>query len=176
MNRRFLKRGGAWVLAQAALMLGTMVVAPVWADAWDGVWSKIVALVLGMFGTIFSMTGVLVLGRRRTVFPEPLPEARLVTTGIYGIVRHPPYTSVILLFLAWALWWRSVPALVLAWVSKLELRPSPGIKRVYFEFLIRHQDPKFENQRLIKRPNFCNPDSGLLQQYLEAFQSALNLM
>lgn len=104
-------------MAQSVLMLSALAVAPVWAAAWDGMWSKVAAVVLGVPSAIFGICGTLVLGGSRTVFPEPLPEARLVTTGIYGIVRHPLYTSVILLFLAWALWWQSLPGLVLGLVS-----------------------------------------------------------
>ena len=111
--------------------------------------------------------------------------------------------------------------------------PSPGIERVYFEFLIRHRDSAFEtarfleilqsvgcqvrvprypllheqpffreghvakigrypsdirlpdyakiefpetdreNRRMIKLPNFCQPDRGLLEQYRAAFEYGL---
>jgi protein-S-isoprenylcysteine O-methyltransferase Ste14 len=123
-------------MAQAALMLITMAVAPVWADAWPGMWSKIAAVVLGGLGAIFGIFGALVLGRSRTVFPEPLPEARLVCSGIYGIVRHPIYTSVILLFLAWALWWRSLPGLALALViiGFLDAKARHEERRLHLKF------------------------------------------
>jgi protein-S-isoprenylcysteine O-methyltransferase Ste14 len=41
-------------------------------------------------GAVFGIAGAIVLGRNRTVFPEPLPQARLVRSGIYSIVRHQP--------------------------------------------------------------------------------------
>ena len=124
-------------MTQAVLMLTTMVVAPVWGDAWDGMWSKIAAVVLGVPGAFFGISGALVLGRSRTVFPEPLPEARLVQTGIYGMVRHPIYTSVILLFLGWALWWRSLPGLGLGLViiGFLDAKARHEERRLHLKFL-----------------------------------------
>src|SRR5210317_476582 len=50
-----------------------------------------------------------------------VPRARLVRGGIYGIVRHPLYTSVILLSFAWALWWCSLPGVALALVTTVFL-------------------------------------------------------
>lgn len=136
MNSRFWKRGGGWVAAQSALMLVTMAAAPAWSDAWPGMWSKIAAAVLGVLGAIFGISGALVLGGSRTVFPEPLPGGRLVRSGIYGIVRHPIYTSVILLFLAWALWWRSIPGLALALVTIgfLDAKARHEERRLHLKF------------------------------------------
>ena len=62
-------------------------------------------------GGYFGIAGVRGLGRNRTPFPRPLPEAHLVQSGIYARVRHPLYTSVILVCVGWALIWRSRPAL-----------------------------------------------------------------
>ena len=135
-------------MVQAALMLAAMVVAPVWADAWDGFGSKIAAVVLGVPGAIFGIAGALSLGRSRTVFPEPLPETRLVQSGIYGIVRHPIYTSVILLFFAWALWWRSLPGLTLAFVTLgfLDAKARHEERRLHLKF------PDYESYaRRVKR-------------------------
>ncbi|HMO66592.1 MAG TPA: methyltransferase, partial [Verrucomicrobiota bacterium] len=64
-----------------------------------------------------GVRGVRDLGRHRTPFPRPRPDAELVTTGIYARLRHPLYAAVIVLGLAWALLWRSWPALVLAVVQ-----------------------------------------------------------
>jgi protein-S-isoprenylcysteine O-methyltransferase Ste14 len=40
-----------------------------------------------------------------------LQETDLVQSGVYQLVRHPLYTSVVFCALAWSLWWNSVPAL-----------------------------------------------------------------
>ncbi len=38
------------------------------------------------------------------IYPEPLPEAQLITTGPYRWVRHPMYTSLLLVMLGIALY------------------------------------------------------------------------
>ena len=57
------------------------------------------------------------LGRNSTPFPRPSDGSQLVQTGIYGMVRHPLYTSVMTASLGWALIWESwyavLPALML---------------------------------------------------------------
>ena len=105
------------MIVQWLLMFATLATAPLWPGHWDGLWSRITAVVLVMIGAGFGISGVFFLRGSRTTFPEPLPKARLIRTGIYGIVRHPLYTSVIVLSLSWALWWRSMPCLVLALAS-----------------------------------------------------------
>jgi protein-S-isoprenylcysteine O-methyltransferase Ste14 len=112
MMSGFWQRGGGWVLAQWMLMVATLVVAPLWPDGWPGLWSRVTAAVLLAGGAFYGISGVMALGANRTIFPEPPPKARLIRTGVYAIVRHPLYTSVILLSFAWALWWRSLPGLV----------------------------------------------------------------
>lgn len=43
------------------------------------------------------------------IYPEPLPNARLITSGPYHWVRHPMYTSLLLLMLGIALYRNSWP-------------------------------------------------------------------
>jgi hypothetical protein len=83
----FWQRGGGWVLAQWVLMAATMVAAPLWPDGWPGIWSRVVAGVLLVTGAVFGIGGVMALRGNRTVFPEPLPKARLVRTRD---LRHCP--------------------------------------------------------------------------------------
>jgi protein-S-isoprenylcysteine O-methyltransferase Ste14 len=44
------------------------------------------------------------LGRNLTPLPHLRDDGQLVTTGVYGIVRHPLYSGVIYLTLAYASW------------------------------------------------------------------------
>jgi protein-S-isoprenylcysteine O-methyltransferase Ste14 len=67
-------------------------------------------------GGVCGLAGVWVLGGSRTPFPKPRPTAALVKHGIYSLMRHPLYTSVVLASLGWALIWQSVPALTAALV------------------------------------------------------------
>jgi protein-S-isoprenylcysteine O-methyltransferase Ste14 len=88
------------------------------AIAWRGHWITGVSgppgVALAIAGAWLGIAGVRALGVNRTPFPEPKPGSQLVTTGIYGRLRHPLYASMIALGFAWALLWRSVPALGLA--------------------------------------------------------------
>jgi protein-S-isoprenylcysteine O-methyltransferase Ste14 len=112
MKSGFRQRGGAWAVAQWVLMAATLVGAPLWPVGWSGLWSRLLAAVLLVAGAVFGVGGAMALGTSRTIFPEPRPEATLVRTGLYAVVRHPLYTSVILLSFAWVLWWRSLPGLL----------------------------------------------------------------
>lgn len=57
-----------------------------------------------LIGTVFCAAGLLLLGaalapirRAIQIAPEPRADASLVTTGIYGRLRHPIYTAIVML-------------------------------------------------------------------------------
>jgi protein-S-isoprenylcysteine O-methyltransferase Ste14 len=107
-------RGGTWVVAQFALMIAGMAAGPIWREQWHG-WPAFAAgIVLLLLGVWLGMRGKRDLGLNRTPFPQPKQDGQLITTGIYARLRHPLYASVIALGFAWALLWRSWPALGLA--------------------------------------------------------------
>jgi protein-S-isoprenylcysteine O-methyltransferase Ste14 len=114
MNASFLERGGLWVLAQSALMIGVTVLGLIWpGDAnWPAAFLAGAALLV--IGAYFGIAGVMALKTNRTPFPKPREDSQLVQHGIYSLARHPLYTSVILISLGWALLCRSWPALVAA--------------------------------------------------------------
>jgi len=91
----------------ACMLLGL-----IWPNQWLGRWHLVPALFITICGAIFGISGYLALGRNRTIYPEPRPASVLIRHGIYGRVRHPLYTSVMLLAVAWGLWCRSVPAVL----------------------------------------------------------------
>ena len=109
MWRRFIERGGGGVLAQSLLMAGVVGLGPLYPGARRAGFLIGSGALLGL-GAFFGVGGVLVLGRNRTIFPRPKPDSPLVTRGVYRWVRHPLYTSVILLSAAWSLYWASGPA------------------------------------------------------------------
>jgi len=116
-SKRFLARGGLWVLAQSVLMTGVIVC----GVRFHGDWSRISIVGLGAVGFViggyFGIVGVVDLGKNRTPFPRPLNSARLIQTGIYAQVRHPLYTGVMCACLGWAGIWQSVPSLGIALVT-----------------------------------------------------------
>lgn len=120
-------RGGAWVVAQFALM-GALVAAgflpPAWPDQVDLPLS-LAGIVLVPAGGALALWAARLLGRSLTVFPKPV-EAGLVTRGPFAVVRHPIYTGGLVLFSGYALL-TSVPALALTaalavlWAGKLRV-------------------------------------------------------
>lgn len=112
----FRERGGAWVLVQFLLMSAVVVVAVAFPGRGAHPWGIAVGIALLVTGAAFGIAGTLALGRNRTPFPRPVPGSTLVENGIYGLVRHPLYTSVILISIGWTLAWESgwawVPALL----------------------------------------------------------------
>ena len=90
------------MLAQLVLF-AAIVFAParpiaVWPDA-----ARALGLALTAAGSIVLACGMRRLGRALTPFPEPAAGGALVTSGVYGYVRHPIYSGLSLAALGWAL-------------------------------------------------------------------------
>ena len=107
-------RGTGWVVVQFALMLAILAAGPLWRAQWSGGWTWVMGGALLLLGAWAGLRGDRDLGAQRTPFLQPKDDGQLITTGIYARVRHPLYLSVIALGFAWALLWRSGPALALA--------------------------------------------------------------
>jgi len=112
----FLARGGAWVLTQFVLMAAVIGLGVIFPGDWTRVPVMATGVGLLVAGGYFGIAGVVVLGRNRTPFPQPRAQSELVMRGIYSRVRHPLYTSVMLVSLGWALIWQSVASLAAALV------------------------------------------------------------
>jgi protein-S-isoprenylcysteine O-methyltransferase Ste14 len=112
----FLARGGAWVIVQFVLMGAVIVLGAFFHGDWTRVPVIATGTLLFVVGGAFGIAGVVVLGRNRTPFPQPRAGSKLVQHGIYARLRHPLYTSVMLVSLGWALIWQSGPAFVVALV------------------------------------------------------------
>ncbi len=110
MSESFTARGGLWVLGQSILMLGVLALGVAFRGPWTGAASTIAGALLAAAGAWIGIAGVRALSTNRTAFPKPQAGSKLVQTGVYGLVRHPLYASVILLSTAWSLLWRSGPA------------------------------------------------------------------
>jgi protein-S-isoprenylcysteine O-methyltransferase Ste14 len=121
MNTASAKSGRGWVLAQSLLLLALVASGPLGRAATDDAWLSGTATVIGgvlfAIGTFFGVAGVRHLGRNRTPYPEPLADAELVTAGVYAVVRHPLYASLIYAGFGWALIWSSHAALLIATIA-----------------------------------------------------------
>src|SRR3569833_2571811 len=107
------QRGEIWVVIQAVLLV-LLALAPAGGPPWP---SAAAIRVLGAaclaVGLPILAWSALNLGRSLTPFPRPLPEGRLVTSGVYRFVRHPIYFGVLLCALGYALMTTSVLRLAL---------------------------------------------------------------
>jgi protein-S-isoprenylcysteine O-methyltransferase Ste14 len=112
----FAARGGWWVVAQAPVMLGAVLVPLLWgARSFDGTNAiQVAGATVTALGVLLGLAGLVTLGRALTPFPRPLARAQLRQSGIYGLVRHPIYGGVVLASLGWSLTWLSLPGLAAA--------------------------------------------------------------
>ncbi len=96
--RRFGERGEWWVVAQGALFVA-VVIAPKKGSEWSPGWRRlgvIVGLPLALIGVVMTRAAFRDLGENLTALPHPKDDATLVHDGIYGVVRHPIYSGIIL--------------------------------------------------------------------------------
>jgi protein-S-isoprenylcysteine O-methyltransferase Ste14 len=136
----FLARGGAWVVIQFALMLAVIILGVVFRGDWkrNNLITNTGAGLLTL-GGVFGISGVIALGRNRTAYPRPRADATLIQGGIYAHVRHPLYTSVMLVSLGWAVICQSWPALLAA----VALIPSLAAKARREEAWLREKFPGY---------------------------------
>jgi protein-S-isoprenylcysteine O-methyltransferase Ste14 len=112
------QRGEFWVLGQFILLLG-FVLLPVYrlnvfkfeSDVWlYCVW--LVAAAIWLLSSILLVKGLLDLGRNLTPLPYPKEDGELIQSGVYGIVRHPLYSGLILAAIGWAIFQLSLTHLL----------------------------------------------------------------
>lgn len=111
--KRFLERGGAWIVGQFLLLAGVAVLSVLHPGTGPTAWRYAGAIIVVVAGAV-AIAGIKALGSNLTPFPKPVANAKLVKHGIYAKIRHPLYTAVILAGLGWALVWLSWPALLAA--------------------------------------------------------------
>jgi len=119
-------RANRWVLA-AFLPLGLLAAwLPAYTDRigfWtiDGDAVRWLGVALYAGGGALRLWPVFVLGRRFSGLVAIQPGHRLVTSGIYGVIRHPSYLGLIVNALGWALAFRSAVGIVLVALTVLIL-------------------------------------------------------
>jgi protein-S-isoprenylcysteine O-methyltransferase Ste14 len=110
MSQSFTQRGGWWVAGQFLLLMTIAILDVAGHAAVKPSPLFIAGLVLIVVATLGSLAGLWALGRNLTPFPKPMATTQLVQHGIYGLVRHPLYTSVFCAALGSALLFQSWPA------------------------------------------------------------------
>jgi protein-S-isoprenylcysteine O-methyltransferase Ste14 len=110
-------RGEGWVLIQVVLLVLTAATGWWLGPAWSG-GVRVVTAICGAAAIVGGLT-LAVRGSRDlrgalTPLPYPRPDALLVETGVYRLVRHPIYGGLVLAGFGWALVTASLPALLAA--------------------------------------------------------------
>jgi protein-S-isoprenylcysteine O-methyltransferase Ste14 len=105
-------KGNRWVLAAFGVIGLLLAYLPAYTDRTD-VWTldgdavRWLGVVLFAAGGALRIWPVFVLGRRFSGLVAIQPGHTLVTSGIYGIIRHPSYLGLLVNSLGWALAFRS---------------------------------------------------------------------
>lgn len=98
-------RGEGWVGLQAIVLLVVLATGAL-GPAWTGV-ARLLTTIVGVLaiagGVGLGVAGAGRLGTDLTPFPRPGPGARLVTSGVFGRVRHPIYGGIVIASAGWAL-------------------------------------------------------------------------
>ena len=103
-------RGEYWVIAQGILLIIFALIPPnipSFIDLDTSTWQYlrwILTAIFSILAMIFLGRSLFDLGQNLTPLPHPRDDGQLVKTGIYGLVRHPLYSGVIYLALAYASW------------------------------------------------------------------------
>jgi protein-S-isoprenylcysteine O-methyltransferase Ste14 len=105
-------RSNRWVLAAFGLIGLMLAYVPAYtdrADFWtiDGDVVRWVGVVLFAAGGALRIWPVFVLGHRFSGLVAIQPGHTLVTTGVYGLIRHPSYLGLLVSSFGWALAFRS---------------------------------------------------------------------
>lgn len=133
------KRGEGWVIGQfivggAAFIIAflTRTVVP---------WYVILlGIVLILFGMVLLALAVLRLGENLSAFPKPRAgKHSLVTSGVYGIVRHPIYSGILTAAFGWSILWGSLWGLLLTvilfiWLDLKSRREEQWLVEQYPEY------------------------------------------
>lgn len=111
-------RGNRWVLAVLGVlgMLGGFL--PAYTDrkgfaTFDGDAIRWLGVFLFAAGGALRLWPVFVLGHRFSGLVAIQPGHRLVTDGVYGVIRHPSYLGLLISALGWALVFRSAVGVLL---------------------------------------------------------------
>jgi protein-S-isoprenylcysteine O-methyltransferase Ste14 len=112
-------RSNRWVIA-ALTALGLIdAYLPAYTDRIDfltfgGDAVRWLGVLLYTAGGLLRIAPVFVLGRRFSGLVAIQPGHRLVTTGLYGVIRHPSYLGLFVLTLGWGLVFRSGVGVIIA--------------------------------------------------------------
>lgn len=145
------KSRGYFYVAVQFLLIALLFTAPRQADPY-GTFSDLIGIVgvaVIALGAVILVTSFVRLGRSLTANPVPKDNGVLVTSGLYGRVRHPIYFGLLVLAFGVVLdagWW---PQIIIALMLYFLL----NIKAQFEEDLLRKKYPEYKAYAL-KTPRF----------------------
>ena len=112
-------RANRWVIAVFTLIALLAAYLPAYTDrtgfwTFDGDAIRWIGVILFAAGGALRLWPVFVLGRRFSGLVAIQPGHTLVTSGVYGVIRHPSYLGLLISSLGWALAFRSGVGVLLA--------------------------------------------------------------
>lgn len=142
-------RGNRWVIAAFAALGILTAFLPAYTDRIDfwtfgGDTVRWIGVTLYALGGIVRLWPVFVLGNRFSGLVAIQPGHKLVTTGIYSVIRHPSYVGLLITAFGWALAFRSGVGVILA---ALNLVPLIGRIRAEEKLLASEFGAEYEAYR-----------------------------
>jgi protein-S-isoprenylcysteine O-methyltransferase Ste14 len=142
-------RGNRWVLAVFAVLGLAGAYLPAYSER-HGIWLldgdtlRWLGVALTTIGGVLRLWPVFVLGHRFSGLVAIQPGHRLVTGGIYGVIRHPSYLGLIVTSLGWGFAFRSAIGVIIA---ALMLVPVVGRIRAEERLLRAHFGAEYDTYR-----------------------------
>jgi protein-S-isoprenylcysteine O-methyltransferase Ste14 len=139
-------RGEGWVLVQGVLLVAVAVAGLVEGSLPGTAWTAVsmVGAVLVVVGGAIAVLGVRSLGRGLTALPHPNAQGQLVSSGVYGLVRHPIYSGIVLAALGYGL---AMHAFVTAILGALVLLGFFTAKSMREEVWLERRYPEYPAYR-----------------------------
>jgi protein-S-isoprenylcysteine O-methyltransferase Ste14 len=138
-------RGEGWVVIQGVILVAILLAGLAEAQA-PGGWAAVavVGVALVLVGGGLAALGVVGLGRSLTALPHPRDGSELVSSGVYGLVRHPIYGGLVIAALGYGL---AVHAPVTAIVGSAVLLGFFRLKSAREEAWLERRYPEYEAYR-----------------------------
>ncbi len=105
-------RSNRWVLAAFTILGVALAILPALSDRYDvltfgGERVRWLGVAIGAGGGVLRLAPVFVLGRRFSGLVAIQPDHKLVTDGLYRVIRHPSYLGLLATGVGWSLAFRS---------------------------------------------------------------------
>lgn len=136
--------GYAWTAAQWLVFSVVLLAGGYQENAHRPAWISLLGGGIMTVSLVPALLGFLHLGANLSPWPQPRAANRLVTHGIYRIIRHPLYLSLIIFAVGWAVWRQSGAALAATALLWFVLHRKAAREEV----LLGQRHPSYEGYRL----------------------------